>query len=295
MKLLYIETIIWTYVLNMLLSASKEDSLRNPCELLPSEPGGAVTPPIGTPSLHTPFSVDRYLWFHSQCVHCLRMEMVRWRGSRHLQGAVTGFSLVSPGALRHAGPYCFACYSSRAVSSDTGDQPACSEKNFSVDVCILDASVFDQMSKSTKSVFFLLLYFPIHTQNMCLLSRVQEQTVLPFYVSRQFYLSVHIYSSISTSLCAGSGVTGNCLWLGNSHKVTHSPVALVWQGPGRFNPSVLRINLMFLDSLAQSKGPDGTLCPLRKAQRQAKGWSTEGEAHLFNNPAKRLIPAKMRF
>lgn len=180
MKLLYREIIIWTYVLNMLLSASKEDSLRNPCELLPLEPGGAVTPPIGTPSLHTLFSVDRYLWFHSQCVHCLRMDLVRWRGSRHLQGAVTGFPLVSPGAVRHAGPYCFACYSSRAVSSETGDQPACSEKNFSVDVCIL--------TKSTKSVFFIALFSYLHIEHVSPVTSagtnsstfLRVKTVLPF-------------------------------------------------------------------------------------------------------------------
>lgn len=162
MKLLYIEIIIRMYVLNMLLTASKEDPLRNPCALLPSEPGGAVTPPIGTPSLHTLFSVDRYLWFHSQCVHCLRMELVRWHGSRHLRGAVTGFPLVSPGAVRHAAPIVLHATAWGKFLQTLEINQLVVRKKFSVDVCILDANVFDQMSKS--AVFFIALFSYLHIE-----------------------------------------------------------------------------------------------------------------------------------
>lgn len=140
--------------------------------------------------------------------------------------------------------------------------------------------VFLTKCLKVQSQFFIALFSYLHTEHVSPVTSAGANSST--FLSVKTVLPLSAYLSISTSLCAGSGVTGNCLWLENSHKVTHSPVALVWQRPGRFNPSVLRINLMFLDSLAQSKGPDGTLCPLRKAQHQAKGWSTEGEAHLFN-------------
>lgn len=76
---------------------------------------------------------------------------------------------------------------------------------------------------------------------------------------------------VNSSPCARGVIAARYLWSGNSHKATHFPVALVRQRPGHFNPSVLGINLMFLDSLAQSKRADGTVCPLWKAQYEAKG------------------------
>lgn len=58
---------------------------------------------------------------------------------------------------------------------------------------------------------------------------------------------------VNSSPRAWGAIAARYLWSGNAHKATHFPVALVRQRPGHFNPSVLGINLMFLDSLAQSK------------------------------------------
>lgn len=88
---------------------------------------------------------------------------------------------------------------------------------------------------------------------------------------------------VNSSPCARGAIAARYLWSGNSHKATHFPVALVRQRPGHFNPSVLRINLMFLDSLAQSKRARWYSLSTAEGTVWSKGWSSEEKACQFRN------------
>ena len=92
--------------------------------------------------------------------------------------------------------------------------------------------------------------------------------------SEYFPYPLYIFTVLKC-LCACKAKTAVCAW------ETVFPPSFSVIEAGRFNPSVCIINLVFLDSLARSKGPYGMAghCGPWKTQLQVRGeadWRTQG-------------------
>lgn len=166
------------------------------------------------PPVHTPFFCLQTPLVSLSCIHCLRMKSFRWRRSRNLLGALTGFGHVSSRTCNRRlsdMQALFVLYanvrgyflSTTSKTSMIINQPDITQSVTSLVVCCLDLIVFyakQDLKKcpSTKHIK-LLQYFPLAQLHMHVLS-------VCTYLRRIQYLKCPCACTAETAVCAGETV-----------------------------------------------------------------------------------------